>query len=139
MLVSTTADHVDFENNNWEMDEEFLSKPRGFFADQFEVNPYPEHLPFSLSLKCGLTSVTLADLYIRKPHQNRSNFDAHFSGTGPEIWRQTNGEVDAFVSGAGTGGTLAGTGRYLKTVNEDILVALSDPEGSGLFNKVGPM
>ncbi|TFK85808.1 PALP-domain-containing protein [Polyporus arcularius HHB13444] len=68
--------------------------------------------------------------------ENRSNYYAHFDGTGPEIWRQTSGWIDAFVSGAGTGGTLAGTGQYLKSKKKDILVALSDPEGSGLYNKV---
>ncbi|CCL99653.1 uncharacterized protein FIBRA_01673 [Fibroporia radiculosa] len=68
--------------------------------------------------------------------ENRSNYEAHFDGTGPEIWRQTNGKIDAFVSGAGTGGTIAGTGQFLKSMNEDIIVALSDPDGSGLYNKV---
>ncbi|KZT71729.1 PALP-domain-containing protein [Daedalea quercina L-15889] len=68
--------------------------------------------------------------------ENRSNYEAHFDGTGPEIWRQTNGDVDAFVSGAGTGGTIAGTGQFLKSMNEDVLVVLADPEGSGLYNKV---
>ncbi|KAH9991801.1 PALP-domain-containing protein [Russula vinacea] len=68
--------------------------------------------------------------------ENRSNFDAHFTGTGPEIWRQTNGEISGFVAGAGTGGTIAGTGQYLKSMADDILVVLADPEGSGLYNKV---
>ncbi|KZT29075.1 PALP-domain-containing protein [Neolentinus lepideus HHB14362 ss-1] len=68
--------------------------------------------------------------------ENMSNFHAHLEGTGPEIWRQTNGRVDAFVSGAGTGGTIAGTGQFLKSMNDDILVVLADPEGSGLYNKI---
>ncbi|KAJ3923706.1 tryptophan synthase beta subunit-like PLP-dependent enzyme [Lentinula edodes] len=68
--------------------------------------------------------------------ENRSNHDAHYDGTGPEIWRQTSGSVNAFVSGAGTGGTVAGTGRFLKSMNEDIIVVISDPEGSGLYNKI---
>ena len=68
--------------------------------------------------------------------KNRSNYYAHFDGTGPEIWRQTSGWIDAFVSGAGTGGTIAGTGQYLKSKKKDIVVAMSDPEGSGLYNKV---
>ncbi|KAF8326686.1 uncharacterized protein EI90DRAFT_2975768 [Cantharellus anzutake] len=68
--------------------------------------------------------------------ENKANHDAHFEGTGPEIWRQTNGGVDAFVSGAGTGGTIAGVGAYLKSMNPDIKVVLADPEGSGLYNKV---
>ncbi|KAF8160706.1 tryptophan synthase beta subunit-like PLP-dependent enzyme [Crassisporium funariophilum] len=74
--------------------------------------------------------------YFADQFENKSNFDAHYRGTGPEIWRQTNGRVDAFVSGAGTGGTVAGVGQYLKSMNEDVIVALSDPEGSGLYNKV---
>jgi len=68
--------------------------------------------------------------------ENRSNFDAHFTGTGPEIWRQTNGEIAGFVAGAGTGGTIAGTGQFLKSMADDILIVLADPEGSGLYNKV---
>ncbi|KAI0823424.1 PALP-domain-containing protein [Trametes gibbosa] len=68
--------------------------------------------------------------------ENRSNFYAHYDGTGPEIWRQTSGWIDAFVSGAGTGGTIAGTGQYLKSRKKDVFVALADPEGSGLYNKV---
>ncbi|KAH7907414.1 tryptophan synthase beta subunit-like PLP-dependent enzyme [Hygrophoropsis aurantiaca] len=68
--------------------------------------------------------------------ENRSNFDAHFEGTGPELWRQTNGQIDAFVSGAGTGGTIAGIGRYFKSMDEGVRVVLADPEGSGLYNKV---
>ncbi|CAK5265405.1 unnamed protein product [Mycena citricolor] len=68
--------------------------------------------------------------------ENRSNYDAHFSGTGPELWRQTNGNVQAFVSGAGTGGTIAGVGRFLKSMDADVVVCLADPEGSGLYNKV---
>lgn len=68
--------------------------------------------------------------------ENQSNFDAHYHGTGPEILRQTSGNLDAFVSGAGTGGTISGTGRYLKEHVEGLRVVMSDPEGSGLYNKV---
>ncbi|KAK0244244.1 PALP-domain-containing protein [Armillaria nabsnona] len=74
--------------------------------------------------------------YFADQFENLSNFNAHFEGTGPEIWRQTNGRLDAFVSGAGTGGTIAGIGQYVKSMNEDVIVALTDPEGSGLYNKV---
>ena len=56
---------------------------------------------------------------------------------GQEIWEQTAGRVDAFVSGAGTGGTLAGVSLYLKQRRPGVRVYLIDPPGSGLYNKVG--
>jgi cysteine synthase A len=68
--------------------------------------------------------------------ENESNYKAHYRGTGPEILRQTGGMIDAFVSGAGTGGTISGTGSFLKKHVPEIKLVLSDPEGSGLFNKV---
>lgn len=74
--------------------------------------------------------------YFADQFENRSNYDAHFEGTGPEIWRQTNGHLNAFVAGAGTGGTIAGIGQFIKSMDEDVQVVLADPEGSGLYNKV---
>lgn len=72
--------------------------------------------------------------------ENLSNLAAHYETTGPEIWRQTSGVIDGFVSGSGTGGTIAGVGRYLKEVGgEDVQIVLGDPEGSGLFHKVSPV
>ncbi|KAG8835016.1 hypothetical protein FRC17_005864 [Serendipita sp. 399] len=68
--------------------------------------------------------------------ENMSNFSAHYEGTGPEIWRQTDQSLDAFVSGAGTGGTIAGVACYLKERHPQVRIILSDPEGSGLYNKV---
>ncbi|KAG0374669.1 hypothetical protein BGX24_010105 [Mortierella sp. AD032] len=68
--------------------------------------------------------------------ENLANFDAHFTTTGPEIYRQTQGNVDAIVMGAGTGGTLAGVTKYLKALLPDLKTYLVDPQGSGLFNKV---
>ncbi|CAE6534682.1 unnamed protein product [Rhizoctonia solani] len=68
--------------------------------------------------------------------ESTSNYQAHLQSTGPELWRQCSGRLDAFVSGAGTGGTVAGVGRYLKSQDNDIRVVLSDPEGSGLYNKI---
>ncbi|KAG0294578.1 hypothetical protein BGZ96_000926 [Linnemannia gamsii] len=68
--------------------------------------------------------------------ENLANFNAHFTTTGPEIYRQTQGNVDAIVMGAGTGGTLAGVTKYLKALLPDLKTYLVDPQGSGLFNKV---
>ena len=64
---------------------------------------------------------------------NLANRKAHLEGTGPEIWRQTEGRVDGFVSAIGTGGTLSGTGLYLKAQNPAITIALADPYGAKMF------
>lgn len=64
---------------------------------------------------------------------NVANRLAHYTTTGPEIWEQTKGSVDAFTCATGTGGTLAGTGRYLKEQNERVQLVLADPPGSVLF------
>jgi cysteine synthase A len=67
--------------------------------------------------------------------ENLANLRAHLK-TGAEIWRQTKGRVDVFVSGAGTGGTVAGVSQYLKGKNPKVQVFLVDPPGSSLYNKV---
>ncbi|KAL2912309.1 Cysteine synthase 2 [Polyrhizophydium stewartii] len=68
--------------------------------------------------------------------ENLANYRTHLSTTGPEILAQTRGRIDAFVMGAGTGGTLAGVAHFLKPRVPGLCVVLADPEGSGLFNKV---
>ena len=65
---------------------------------------------------------------------NVANQMAHFNSTGPEIWEQTEGKIDAFTCAVGTGGTLSGTGLFLKEKNKKIKISLSDPFGSGLYN-----
>jgi cysteine synthase A len=67
-----------------------------------------------------------------------ANFKAHLTTTGPEIFHQTGGQIDAFVAGAGTGGTISGVAKYLKEELNlpGIQIILADPQGSGLYNKV---
>ncbi len=60
--------------------------------------------------------------YMPNQYENDANFYAHYESTGPEIWNQTNGTVTHFMTGCGTGGTITGTGVYLKEKNEDIKV-----------------
>jgi len=67
---------------------------------------------------------------------NVVNRQAHYETTGPEIWRDTEGRVDAFVCATGTGGTLAGVGRYLKEQKPAVKIVLADPMGSALYNYV---
>ena len=65
---------------------------------------------------------------------NTANADIHETTTGREIWEQTNGEVDGFICAVGTGGTLAGVSRALKSRNKNIRIGLADPQGSALYN-----
>jgi cystathionine beta-synthase len=75
-----------------------------------------------------------------QPNQyfNQENPAAHEATTGPEIWRQTDGRVTAFVAGVGTGGTITGAARYLKAQRPDLLVVGADPEGSIFSGGVHP-
>ncbi|MAA54152.1 MAG: cysteine synthase A [Porticoccaceae bacterium] len=65
---------------------------------------------------------------------NTANRFSHFETTGPEIWDQTKGKVDAFVSAIGTGGTIAGVSQFLRRKKKNIVICLADPPGAALYN-----
>lgn len=66
--------------------------------------------------------------------ENTANSDFHFRTTGPEIWKATEGKIDFFVSATGTGGTISGVSRYLKSESNHAKVVLVDPDGSGMYS-----
>ena len=72
--------------------------------------------------------------FLPDQYYNMANPRAHFETTGPEIWRQTDGAVDVLVAGVGTGGTISGSGRYLKEKKPSVQIVGADPEGS-IFTK----
>ncbi len=71
--------------------------------------------------------------YLNQYH-NLKNIESHYSTTGPEIWEQTEGRIDYFVAGIGTGGTLSGTGKFLKEKKPDIKIVAVDPIGSVYYD-----
>lgn len=91
----------------------------------------PEHFMNRARALAEETGAWLADQFF-----NASNVEAHYQTTGPEIWEQMEGKVDALVVGVGTGGTLTGAGRFLKERKADLKVVLADPVGSMLADLV---
>ena len=90
----------------------------------------------SLQELAEIASSTPGRGYFADQFENEANWRAHFSGTGPEIYAQCNGKLDAFVAGAGTGGTISGVALFLKPKIPNLSVVLADPQGSGLYNRV---
>ena len=86
--------------------------------------------------QAGRFAATLPNAVWTNQFDNVANRLAHYESTAPEIWKQTDGAVDAFVASTGTGGTLAGVSRYLKEQNPNVQIVLADPMGSALYSWV---
>ncbi len=107
---------------------------RSLGAEVILVPPAPYKDDMNYQKQAGRHAARLKNAVWVNQFDNLANARAHYESTGPEIWAQTEGKLDAFVCAAGTGGTIAGTGRYLKERNENIKVMLVDCMGSGLYS-----
>ncbi len=90
---------------------------------------HPEDPLSHYSVAKKIAENTPNSLYTSQYH-NPDNFEVHYRVTGPEIWEQMNGQIDAFFAGVGTGGTLSGVGKYLKEKNPNVKIVCTDPIGS---------
>ncbi|MFL2747692.1 MAG: PLP-dependent cysteine synthase family protein [Gammaproteobacteria bacterium] len=95
-------------------------------------NGHPEHYQ---SIAENLLKTT-PNSFFANQFENESNPKVHFETTGPEIWEQMEGNIDAFVAGVGTGGTISGVGAFLKSKNSEIKVVVADPVGSVVADAV---
>ena len=97
------------------------------------LTPGAEGMPGAIA-KAEALAKEIPGAIVAGPFVNPSNPKAHVGTTGPEIWEDTEGRVDAFVEGAGTGGTITGTGLYLKEKNPAIQIVAIEPETSAVLS-----
>jgi cystathionine beta-synthase len=90
----------------------------------------PPESPESYYRVADRLSTEIPGAFQPNQYANQVNPETHYATTGPEIWRQAEGRLTAFVCGVGTGGTISGAGRYLKEQDPDVLIVGADPEGS---------
>jgi cysteine synthase A len=102
-------------------------------AEVRKVPVVPYSNPAQYQHQAGRLAQELPNAVWSNQFDNTANRRAHVESTGPEIWQQTEGRIDAFVASSGTGGTLAGTSEYLKSMRTGIRTVLADPPGSSLY------
>src|SRR5579862_3054771 len=105
-------------------------------AELYKVPAVPYSSPNQYQKVSQRLAASLRNAIWANQFDNPINRHAHLSSTGPEIWEQTGGKIDAFVAASGTGGTLAGTAEYLKSRNRAVRCVLADPPGSSLYEFV---
>ena len=111
-----------------------LLKALGAEVRKVPVVPYSN--PAQYQHQAGRLAQELPDAIWSNQFDNTANRRAHVESTGPEIWQQTSGRIDAFVAASGTGGTIAGTSEFLKGKRAQVRTVLADPPGSALFEYV---
>lgn len=119
--------------------EEKKSAIRSLGARLVEVDAAPFSSPnhfvhYSARLAAELNESEPAGAIWADQFDNTANRDAHYHGTGPEIWDQTGGRIDAFVSAVGSGGTISGVAAYLREKKPEVKIAMADPAGAALYN-----
>jgi cysteine synthase A len=102
-------------------------------AEVRKVPVVPYSNPAQYQHQAGRLAAELPNAVWSNQFDNTANRRAHVESTGPEIWEQTGGHVDAFVASSGTGGTLGGTSEFLKSKRASVRTVLADPPGSSLF------
>ena len=105
-------------------------------AELYKVPAVPYSNPNQYQKVSQRLAASLRNAIWANQFDNPINRHAHLATTGPEIWEQTDGKVDAFVASSGTGGTLAGTSEYLKSRKRAVRCVLADPPGSSLYEFV---
>ena len=100
------------------------------------VKPVPYSDPNHYQRMAARVALEIEGAVWGNQFDNTANRDTHYATTGPEIWSETGGRVDAFVCATGTGGTLGGVSRYLKQQKPGCRIVLADPMGSALYNWV---
>jgi len=105
-------------------------------AEVRRVKAVPYADPNHYQKTAGRLAQELPNAIWANQFDNTANRRAHVETTGPEIWEQTDGRIDAFVSASGTGGTVAGVSEYLKSRNPKVRTVLADPPGSSLYEYI---